>query len=137
MPKTDTQKAHPYGAGHAIIEGTLGGPALHLDLAAEAKQLRMEETWRKSGHNAKTLVKHPDFRVVLSVLKAGNRVKEHKAEARISIQTLAGRLRLRLDKDTVELPAGHLLALDRALEHDVEAIEDSVFLLSISWPQSR
>jgi hypothetical protein len=35
---------------------------------------------------------------------------------------------------TFGLPAGSLLALDQGLSHEVEAIEDSVFLLTIAWP---
>jgi hypothetical protein len=35
---------------------------------------------------------------------------------------------------TFDLPAGSLLALDRGLPHDVEALEDSAFLLTIAWP---
>jgi hypothetical protein len=34
----------------------------------------------------------------------------------------------------VDLPAGHLLALDQCVPHDVEAAEDSAFLLTLSWP---
>jgi hypothetical protein len=33
-----------------------------------------------------------------------------------------------------ELTSGHLLALDRSIKHDVEALEDSAFLLTIAWP---
>jgi hypothetical protein len=33
------------------------------------------------------------------------------------------------------LRAGGLVALDRGLPHDVEAIEDSAFLLTIAWPR--
>jgi hypothetical protein len=33
---------------------------------------------------------------------------------------------------TFDLPAGHLMALDRAILHDVQALEDSPFLLIIS-----
>ena len=35
----------------------------------------------------------------------------------------------------IDLPAGHMLALERALRHDVEALEDSAFLLAIAWPE--
>jgi hypothetical protein len=35
----------------------------------------------------------------------------------------------------IDLPAGHMLALERALPHDVEALEDSAFLLTIAWPE--
>jgi hypothetical protein len=32
------------------------------------------------------------------------------------------------------LPTGTLLALDQGLPHDVEALEESAFLLTIAWP---
>jgi hypothetical protein len=35
----------------------------------------------------------------------------------------------------VDLPVGHLLVLDRAVLHDVEAQEESAFLLTIAWPE--
>jgi len=34
----------------------------------------------------------------------------------------------------VDLTPGQLLALDRSIKHDVEAREDSAFLLTIAWP---
>ena len=47
---------------------------------------------------------------------------------------LSGRLLIKLDEQTVELPAGQLLVLEKSLSHDVTALEDSALLLSISWP---
>jgi hypothetical protein len=37
-----------------------------FDLDGEIKRLREEHRWQ-AGRNSKTLVKHPDFRVVLTV----------------------------------------------------------------------
>ncbi len=111
----------------------LAGPLPHFDLAAEIARLRQEELWQHMGHNAKTLMKHPDFRIVLTVMKAGTRLQEHQAAGSISVQALSGYLRLHLPEQVAELPTGHLLALDRALPHDVEAVEDSAFLLSLAW----
>lgn len=59
---------------------------------------------------------------------------EHTAAARISVHTLSGHIRLHLPEQVVELPSGHLLALDECVPHDVEAAEDSAFLLTLSWP---
>lgn len=33
----------------------------------------------------------------------------------------------------MDLPARHLLALEAGLRHDVEALEQSAFLLTIGW----
>lgn len=38
------------------------------------------------------------------------------------------------DGRVIDLPMGHVLALDGAVPHDVEALEDSAFLLTIAWP---
>ena len=111
-------------------------PLLHFDLAKEVERLRQEDAWLKAGHLAKTLVKRADVRIVLFVLKAGTRIEEHKTDASISIQALRGRLLLHLPGREVDLLAGHLLVLDRAVPHAVEAVEESAFLLSISRPQA-
>lgn len=114
----------------------LSRAALELDLPAEIAALDSVAALESSGRIAKTLVKHPDFRVILTVMKAGACVQEHTAAGRISIQALSGNLRLHLPTETVELPAGRLLALDRDVPHDVQALTDGAFLVSIAWPRA-
>jgi quercetin dioxygenase-like cupin family protein len=121
--------------GHEALAVYLTAPLMVFNLAREIEQLHQEEAWLRTGRNSKTLVKHPDFRIVLIALKEGGRVEEHKADARISIHTLSGHVKLQLLDEMVDLPVGHLLALDRALEHDLEALEESAILLTISWPK--
>ena len=121
--------------GHDSLRGRLTAPVMDFNLAKEIEQLQQEEAWPRTGRNSKTLVKQPDFRVVLVALKAGRKLEEHEADGRISIQTLSGHVTLQLTDQSVELPAGHLLALDRGLRHAVEAVEEGSFLLTISWPK--
>ena len=110
------------------------GTALKFDLQAEAAALVQEPTWRAHGHNAKTLVKHPDFRVVLIALKAGARVSEHKTDHCVTIHALEGRLRLHVPGyPALELGQGELLALEQTVVHDIEAVADSIFVLSLGW----
>lgn len=131
-----TNETAPAGAERTL--DLMNGPWLRLDLDYEVSRLWQEQASR-GGRNARTLVKHPDFRVVLTILKAGSRIQGHRASGRISIQTVRGHLRMRVSQadtvDTIELPAGHVLALDRGVHHDVEALVDSAFLLTIAWPQ--
>ena len=121
--------------GHEALAGHLTAPMMHFDLNSEIEQLHQEEAWLRTGRNTKTLVKQPDFRIVLVVLNAGKKLEEHEAAARISIQTLNGHLTLQFTDQSVDLPRGHLLALDRALRHDVAAVKESAFLITVSWPQ--
>jgi quercetin dioxygenase-like cupin family protein len=121
--------------GHESIAGTLSGPLLQFDLASELDQLHRDESWlQTTRRSSKTLVKHPDLRIVLIAMKANTRMHEHTAVARISVHSLNGHIRLHLPEQVVDLPAGHLLALDQCVPHDVEASEDSAFLLTLSWP---
>lgn len=107
---------------------------LRFDLQQELHQLRREVSWgREAGRSSKTLAKYPDFRIVLVLMKATH-MDEQRAEARIPIQVLVGRIRLHLPElEPVELSAGQLLALDCGMLSDVEALEKSAFLLTVSW----
>src|SRR5579872_4296116 len=91
--------------------GLLESPILSFDLNAEIERLRGENAWQ-GGRNSKTLVKHPDCRVVLMVLKAKARLHEHKAAGSISVQAIAGHIRMHVQDRVIDLPAGHMLALE-------------------------
>jgi quercetin dioxygenase-like cupin family protein len=109
---------------------------LEFDVDKELEQLHREPDWNR-GQNAKTLAKFDDFRVVLTALKTGARLPRHHSKGRISIQTVAGHLLVRADDRTFDLPVGTLLTLDHNLPHEVEALEESAFLLTIAWPGPR
>lgn len=115
--------------------GPLESSILSFDLNAEIERLRRENAWQ-AGRNSKTLVKHPDFRVVLAVLKVGAHLPDHKAAGSISVQTITGHIQMHVGGELFDLPAGRMLTLERDILHDVEALEDSAFLLSIAWPQN-
>ena len=114
----------------------IDGRYVELDLTRELEQLQREPEWEK-GQNAKTVVKYDNLRVVLMALKAHVRIPQHVTEGRITIQTVRGHLIVRADQRTFDLPVGALLALDHGLPHDVEATEDSAFLLTIGWPAGQ
>jgi quercetin dioxygenase-like cupin family protein len=46
---------------------------------------------------------------------------------------LSGHMRLNACGRTFNLMPGSLLALDKGASHDVEALEESAFLLTIAW----
>jgi len=104
---------------------------LEFDLDREIEQLQREPEWQK-GQNARTLVKYHDFRIVLTTLKAHVRVPAHQTDGRVSINILRGHIQIRASGRTFDLPEGKLLALDRDVSHDLEALEDCVFLLTIA-----
>lgn len=124
VPQPAHRRPHPQ---------SMAGTYLELDLNRELEQLLREPEWQ-SGHNARTLVKHDSLRVVLIAMKAQGRIPEHQTAGRITIQPIRGRIQVRADGRTFDLPAGMLLALDAGVRHDVRAGEDSAFLLTVAWP---
>jgi quercetin dioxygenase-like cupin family protein len=107
-------------------------PTMSFDLLHICEELREEPSYLGGDRNARTLVMDQSLRVVLTVLRSGGRLQEHKAAGAISVQTLAGRIVLHALGDTIELPAGHLMTLETGVVHAVEAVEDSAFLLTLA-----
>lgn len=114
----------------------LANSTIQLNLGSELEQLHSAGAWdQATGRSAKTLAKYADFRIVLVSMKAGTRMNQHHADGRISIQCLRGKVWIHLpSKPKAELIAGDLLVLDCGIPHDVEAVDESAFLLTICWP---
>lgn len=111
----------------------MADPFMEFDLPAEVHRLQAETTW-STGHNARTIIKYDDVRVVLTALQIGSKIPEHKTDGRISVHVLSGHIQLRASGRTFSLRAGGLLALDHGVPHGIEALEESAFLLTIAWP---
>ncbi len=104
-----------------------------FDVAAVEAEMRQEDAYQRDGHTARTLVRAEDLRLVLIVMKAGARIAEHQASDTAVIQALSGHVQLRLTSTIADLPSGRLIVLERGLRHDVEALAESSFLLTLGW----
>ena len=115
----------------------LANEVIRRNIGIELQKLKKAPSWqRESGRSSETLVKYGEFRIVLVRMKLGSYMSHHRAEGPISIQAIHGKIRVHLPEDRIEeLEVGDLLTLDRCLEHDVEALEESAFLLTIAWPE--
>ena len=111
---------------------SVAGQALTFDLPRELATLKEEPSWLQGDRNARTLVQESEIRITLTALKAGSQVKAHRAPAWVTIQTVEGHLRLDLGGEMAELPTGHVLMLEPNVTHDVEAVGESAFLLTIA-----
>ena len=116
----------------------LAAEVIRRNIGDELEKLKRAPSWqRESGRSAETLVKYDEFRIVLVRMKPKSYMSHHKAEGPISIHVIQGKVRVHLPEDRLEdLKPGDLLTLDRCLEHDVEALEESAFLLTIAWPEA-
>ena len=125
--------ANAHKVGRIRVPEPTSGPVLSFNLYTEIRRLESEQPWQ-AEHTANTIVKYPDLRIILVALKAGGKLLEHRTAGRISIQTLSGLIEVHTPDRVIQMPVGHLITLDHDLVHDVVAIGDSVFLLTIAWP---
>ena len=117
-------------------DGTMIADLAHFDLAHEMAAFDHHKPW-PSGIYARTLFKKSDFRVVLICMEAAASIKEHHADGTSSVQVLKGAIRYRTQGQNYDLQTGSLLTLGASIKHDVEAIDASAFLLTISWPENQ
>ncbi len=117
-------------------DGTMLKDYAQLDLSQEVLTSEQTKPWQ-AGHTARVLFKKPDFRIVLISMEKGSFLKEHHADGTISIQVLNGSIRFTSQGETHTLQAHGLAALGASIKHEVEALEESAFLLMIAWPNSE
>jgi quercetin dioxygenase-like cupin family protein len=117
-------------------DGTMIDKLAQFDLLQEIADSGQKKPWQ-SGHFAKTLFKKHDLRVVLITMEKAAKMKEHHADGTISVHVLNGQIRFSVLGKPHDLKTGNLLTLGASIKHEVEALEDSAFLLTISWPSDE
>ena len=112
----------------------LANEVIRKNLTDELEKLKNAESWqRETGRSSETIVKYPEFRIVLIRMKLGSYMSHHRAEGPISVHAVLGRIRAEPPDDRMEeLVPGDFLAIERGLEHDVEALGECAFLLTIA-----
>ena len=116
-------------------DGTMLKDFVQLDLAQEMRTSEQTKPWQ-TGHTARTLFKKADFRMVLISMDKGSVLKEHHADGTISVQVLKGALRFTTQGAAHTLQTNSLVALGASIKHEVEALEDSAFLLTVAWKKA-
>jgi len=85
----------------------------------------------------KTLIKTSHVEVIRMVLPAGKLMSEHKAPGEIIVQCLEGDIKFTTMGEPKQLRAGDMLYLTAGESHELEAVEDSSFLLTILFYNSK
>jgi quercetin dioxygenase-like cupin family protein len=117
-------------------DGNMTDDRACFDLTLEIADSEQQKPW-PSGIHAKTLYKKQDFRAVLISMEAGARMQEHHVDGTTSVQMLSGHVRYSTEGQTYDLKAMSLMTVGASIKHAVEAVEASVFLLTISWPANQ
>ncbi len=119
-----------------LDDGTMVDKMAQFNLSDEVADAERHRPW-PAGLFAKTLFKKHDFRAVLICMQNSARMKEHHADGTISIHVIRGHLCVWVNGHPHEVPLGSLFTLAASIRHNVDAIGDSAFLLTISWPSDQ
>ena len=114
--------------GDRIIDASL----VTIDLHSFNEQITNEKAWKESDRNAITVFKTNGLRIVLIALHKDAEMIKHTADGIISIQVLKGKISFTTEGQTVELCSGQMLALHKGVSHSVLAMEESIFLLTLT-----
>ncbi len=83
------------------------------------------------GHRQETIYRHGPVTVALFLFDAGARMIEHAAEGVVTIHVLDGRLKMSVEGQTHDLPAGQILVMAPGVKHDVFAELPTRMLLTV------
>lgn len=109
----------------------VSGPAVTFSIADELKRLREEPEWISGTRNSVTVVKTANLSVVLTAVKKDATLCGHEVDGPITLQVLSGEIEFGVAGEPRTLRSGTVIALDNAVPHDIKALADSEFLLTI------
>jgi len=131
----DFEKTKIQGPEAGVLVASLAAQErpIQFDVWQEMGELRHNAEWR-DGIARKVLVRCPDLQITLRAMKANTRIPQHHNPGRICVQTIQGHIRMHAGDELFDLPQGKTLVLEPGITHDVEALEESAFLLFVAPP---
>ena len=128
MENKSTEQDHQRPDGNRLLDASL----FRMDLNQFADQIKNEAGWKTGDKNSITVYKSENLRIVLIGLHKEAELKKHTAIGTISVQVLEGKIRFSTEEESVELTKGEMIALHKQIPHQVQAIEESIFLLTVA-----
>lgn len=111
-----------------IIDASL----VNINIPAIIKQIKNEKTWTESDRNAITVFKTNGLSIVLIALHQNAEMIKHKTDGLISVQVIDGEIKFSTDKESYNLKSGQMVALHSCIEHSILAVEETVFLFTVT-----
>jgi quercetin dioxygenase-like cupin family protein len=124
------QARHPHNENFLAQGGLVA-----VDIKAEIARLKGEPAWATGDRHGSSLVKGDGINVALMMLKKGAKLQAHHTRAPITLNVIEGRINFIAKGRTQLAAAGTMVALDRAIEHSVEALEESAIVLTVGGEQ--
>ncbi len=138
---SESEDKRPYNTAQSTIRATKrrpeGGRALNqemltFDTDALISQIKSEEAWSRSDRNSLTIFKNDTLCMVIVGLHPEAAMKKHSATGSITVQVLQGDIIFETLNQKSELTRGKMIALPAGIPHQVYAVKESFFLLTLA-----
>ena len=119
--------SHPRPAYNRPLDAKL----LVFDLPVEVAKMKQECNWIDGKHNAITLMKSENITMVLIAMQQGHDMKLHQAKGPLIINIIEGKLMFTAEEEPVLLHKDQVLSLHENIKHELFAVEETIFLLTV------
>jgi quercetin dioxygenase-like cupin family protein len=94
--------------------------------------MKHSHSWLKGELMSMILLNRPDKKILLTAMHVKTEINSFQSTDSITFQILEGKLKFHTRKETVILSKGQILTLIEKIEYCLTAMEETVFLLTIS-----
>ena len=138
---SESEEKRPYSSAQSTIKATKRRPEgtralnqemLTFDTDALISQIKSEEAWTRSDRNSLTIFKNDTLCMVIVGLHPEAAMKKHSATGSITVQVLQGDIIFETLNQKSELTRGKMIALPAGIPHQVYAVKESFFLLTLA-----
>src|SRR6185503_10648226 len=108
----------------------IDAPYVFINIPEFIQQLKKEESWQKKDRNSITVFKTAKVTMVLVCLHAKAVLKDNLVDGILAIQVIEGIVRVSSPDGDVDMLANQMITFHQLVDHSVEALMDSVLLLT-------
>jgi hypothetical protein len=108
----------------------IDAPYVFINIPDFVRQLKDEEAWQKNDRNAITVFKTDKVAMVVVCLHTKAILKNNLVDGIFSIQVIEGVVRVASPDGDVDMMANQMITFHQLVDHSVEALMDSVLLLT-------
>ena len=103
-----------------------------FDLPTLIKNMKLSHGWLKGELISKILLKRSEKQILLTAIHERTVIKSFQSKDSITFQTIEGKLVFQTHMESFSLAKGQQFTLRENIEYTLTAIEETVFLLTIS-----
>ena len=114
----------------------IDAPYVFINIPEFIRQLKSEDAWQKNDRNGITVFKTDRVTTVLTCLRAKAVLKDNLVDGIFTIHVIEGIVRVKSPDGDVDMQANQVVVFHQLVDHSIEAMMDSVLLLTNNSSES-